>query len=215
MPKFDMVLFDCDGVLVDSEPITNQLMRDDLVAYGLDLPLDEIMRLFVGGTMIGVFERAREMGAPLPDDWVETFYQKMFDTLAKQVTPIPGAADVLTRLQAAGIPFAVGSNGPHEKMRITLARCGLAELLAGRVYSREDVANPKPAPDVYLKAATDAGIAPERCAVIEDSASGAKAGQAAGMTVFGFAADTPAARLEPCCDVVFDRLSDLPELLGL
>ena len=215
MSNFDMVIFDCDGVLVDSEPITNQLMRDDLAAHGLDLPMEEIMRLFVGGTIVGVFERARDMGAQLPDDWVDTFYEQMFVALADKVAPIPGAVDVLTRLQAAGIPFAIGSNGPHRKMQITLARCGLAELLGDRVYSREDVANPKPAPDVYLKAAADAGVAPGRCAVIEDSASGAKAGQAAGMTVFGFFAETPADRLEPHCDVLFDDMAALPGLLGL
>ena len=215
MSDFDMVIFDCDGVLVDSEPITNRLLRDDMAAHGIDLPLEEIMRLFVGGTMQGVFETAREMGAELPQTWVADFYQRMFDALAAQVGPIPGASDVLDRLDAAGILYAVGSNGPHKKMQITLAKCGMAERLLGRIYSREDVPNPKPAPDVYLKAAADAGIAPARCAVIEDSASGARAGKAAGMTVFGFAAETPRERLEPICDRVFDDMADLPGLLAL
>lgn len=215
MRKFDMVIFDCDGVLVDSEPITNQLMRDDLAAHGLDLSLHEIMELFVGGTMLGVFKEARRLGATLPDNWVDEIYQRMFAALADAVEPVTGAADVLDALQAAGIPYAVGSNGPHEKMRITLARCGLAERLEGRIYSREDVANPKPAPDVYLRAAAAAGIPPERCAVVEDSANGARAGKAAGMVTFGFTAETPTERLAPICDVLFSDMRDLPALLGV
>jgi HAD superfamily hydrolase (TIGR01509 family) len=215
MPKFDMVIFDCDGVLVDSEPITNRLIQQSLAAHGLALSLEEVMGSFVGGTMMGVFEKARAMGARLPEDWVDQIYEAMFEALGKEVELIPGAAGVLDALDAAGVPYAVGSNGPHRKMRITLARTGLADRLAGRVYSREDVANPKPAPDVYLKAASDAGIVPARCAVIEDSVSGARAGKAAGMTVFGFAAETPAERLRAVCDEVFDNMGALPAMLGL
>lgn len=215
MPNFDMVIFDCDGVLVDSEPITNRLIQRSFAEHGLDLSLNEVMGSFVGGTMQGVFEKARGMGARLPEDWVDQIYEAMFDALDKEVEPIPGAADILDALSAADIPYAVGSNGPHRKMKITLARTGLAGRLAGRVYSREDVPHPKPAPDVYLRAASDAGIAPERCAVIEDSLSGARAGKAAGMTVFGFAAETPADRLLTVCDAAFDDMALLPNLLGL
>ena len=214
MPSFDMVIFDCDGVLVDSEPITTRLIQRSLAAHGLALSLEEVMGSFVGGTMAGVFEKARGMGARLPEDWVDQIYAAMFEALAEEVELIPGAAAVLDALDAAGVPYAVGSNGPHDKMKITLARTGLAARLEGRVYSREDVANPKPAPDVYLKAAADAGIVPERCAVVEDSESGARAGKAAGMTVFGFAAETPAERLREVCDQVFDDMAALPGLLG-
>lgn len=215
MPKFDMVIFDCDGVLVDSEPITNRLLQDDLAAHGLVLTLEDVMGSFVGGTIAGVGVEARRRGADLPENWADLFYEKMFVALADQVESIPGAEAVLDALDAAGITYAVGSNGPHRKMDVTLIRTGLASRLKGRVYSREDVERPKPAPDVYLKAAADAGIAPERCAVIEDSASGATAGKAAGMAVFGFAAETPRDRLEPICDAIFEDMSELPALLGL
>ncbi|MEM7473322.1 MAG: HAD family phosphatase [Pseudomonadota bacterium] len=214
MCKFEMVIFDCDGVLVDSEPLTNLVMQRSLAAHGLDLSLDDIMRLFVGGTIAGVADKAREMGATLTDDWVEHVYAEMFEVLGREVEAIPGAAAVLDALDAAGIPYAVGSNGPHRKMEITLARTGMLARLQGRIYSREDVPNPKPAPDVYLKAARDAGIALERCVVIEDSVSGARAGKAAGMTVFGFAAETPAERLVAICDSLFDDMGALPRLLG-
>lgn len=215
MPKFDMVIFDCDGVLVDSEPITNRLLQDDLAAHGLVLTLEDVMGSFVGGTIAGVGVEARRRGADLPENWADLFYEKMFVALADQVESIPGAEAVLDALDAAGITYAVGSNGPHRKMDVTLIRTGLASRLKGRVYSREDVERPKPAPDVYLKAAADAGIAPERCAVIEDSASGATAGKAAGMAVFGFAAETPRDRLEPICDAIFEDMAELPALLGL
>ena len=211
----DFVIFDCDGVLVDSEGITNLVIQDNLAKYGLHVAVDDIIRLFVGGTMSGVMTQARSMGAALPDDWLDEIYPEMITRLGQEVTLVPGAVDVLDALDAAGIGYAVGSNGPHRKMDVTLARTGLAARLQGRIYSREDVPNPKPAPDVYLKAASEAGIAPSRCVVIEDSPSGAKAGKAAGMVTFGFAAETEPARLQPICDAVFNDMAQLPGLLGL
>lgn len=215
MRTFDLVIFDCDGVLVDSEPITNRLMRDNLAGYGLEMTLDQVMESFIGGTMQGVKDKAVAMGAPLPATWMDDFYAEMFAGLAEEVEVIHGVPAMLDALDAGGVPYAVGSNGPHAKMKITLARTGLMQRLQGRVYSREDVAQPKPAPDVYLKAAAKAGIAPERCAVIEDSPSGARAGKAAGMTTFGFCAEMPRARLEPICDVLFSDMSELPGMLGV
>ena len=211
----DLVLFDCDGVLVDSEPVTNRLLQANLAARGLDVPYDQVITLFVGGTIMGVRKQARAMGAELEDDWVDRFYTDMFAALAEEVTPIPGVSDMLDVLDAHNIPYAVCSNGPHAKMDITLQRCGLTERFQGRVYSREDVPNPKPAPDLYLHAAARAGIAPERCVVIEDSPSGAKAGKAAGIFTCGFARETDPARLSPICDALFDDMSQLPDLLQL
>ncbi len=215
MPDFDMVIFDCDGVLVDSEPISNGVMQRSLARYGLPLPLDEVMRIFVGGTLEGGFMRAKERGADLPADWVSQIDAEICVALEAQAEAITGVVQVLDALEGAGIPYAVASNGPHRKMGITLGCTGLKARFDGRIYSADDVKNPKPAPDVYLKAATDAGVGPARCAVIEDSASGARAGKAAGMAVFGFAADTPADRLRPVCDQIFDKMAELPRLLGV
>ncbi|MEE4188262.1 MAG: HAD family phosphatase [Roseobacter sp.] len=211
----DMVLFDCDGVLVDSEPLTADVLCCNLVRHGLDMTPEKLGDLFLGGTLMGVGETARAMGAQLPDTWLADTYEEIFAALGAAVEPIAGAAHVLDRLDAAGIPYAVCSNGPHRKMDITLGRTGLIGRLRGRVYSREDVAEPKPAPDVYLKAAADAGVDPARCVVVEDSPNGACAGVAAGMCVFGFAAETPAAKLAPVASLTFDRMQDLPGLLGL
>ena len=211
----DMVMFDCDGVIVDSEGITNRVIQENLKTYDLDLALDEIMRLFVGGTMQGVMDLARDMGAKLPDSWLDEIYPEMHAALAIEVEAVPGAIAVLDALDAAGVPYAIGSNGPHAKMEVTLARTGLKDRLKGRIYSREDVPNPKPAPDVYLLAAKNAGVSPDRCVVIEDSASGAKAGVAAGMRTYGFYAETPKERLAPICDALFGDMADLRALLGL
>ncbi|MEM6889025.1 MAG: HAD family phosphatase [Pseudomonadota bacterium] len=211
----DLVIFDCDGVLVDSEPLTNAVIRDNLARHGLDVPMQEVVRLFVGGTMMGVRDTARGMGAALPDTWLEDVYDEIFDVLAREVEAIPGIETVLDVLEGAGIPVAVGSNGPHRKMEITLGRTGLASRLEGLVFSREDVAQPKPAPDVYLKAAAAAGVAPDRAVVIEDSPSGARAALAAGIYCFGYVAQTDPGRLEPVCDRLFDRMDDLPGLLGV
>jgi HAD superfamily hydrolase (TIGR01509 family) len=202
-------------VVVDSEPLTLQLIRDDLAARGLPLDLTKTTDLFMGGTIAGADTQAREMGADIPEDWVDLIYDKVFAALARKVEPIPGIGVVLDRLDRQGIPYAIGSNGPHRKMEITLARCGLAARFAGRTYSREDVAAPKPAPDVYLLAASQAGVAPQDCVVIEDSATGAQAAVAAGMAVFGFARETPRAKFEGLTELLFDDMAQLPALLGL
>ncbi len=131
----EAVLFDCDGVLVDSEEITNRLMRDDLALHGLDLPLDQVMSLFVGGTIDGCAEEARRLGADLPDDWVPRIYEKMFAALAIEVEAFPGVADLLDQLEARGIACAVGSNGPYAKMEVTLKRTGLWDRLYPHIYS--------------------------------------------------------------------------------
>jgi HAD superfamily hydrolase (TIGR01509 family) len=181
----------------------------------LDLPLDQIMTLFVGGTMQGVMDKARSMGADLPDAWLDLIYAQMFEALAERVEVIPGVREVLDHLDAAGIAYAIGSNGPHEKMEVTLGRTGLMPRFAGRIVSRTDVPNPKPAPDVYLRAAEICGVAPERAVVIDDSPSGARAGMAAGIVTFGFVAETDPARMTAHCDLMFDDMAKLPGLLGL
>lgn len=211
----EMVLFDCDGVLVDSETITAHVLCDNLRRHGLDISQDALVDLFLGGTIMKLAKEVRQMGVSLPETWVDDVYDEIFAALAADVKVVPGVWAVLDCLDAAGIPYAVGSNGPHRKMDITLGRTGLTERLAGRVYSREDVATPKPAPDIYLRAAADAGILPERCVVIEDSPSGARAGKAAGMVCFGYVAETPAVRLAPICDQLFTSMTELPALLGL
>ena len=209
------VLFDCDGVLVDSEAIVNHILRNDLAAHGLELRTDQIIDMFVGGTMQGVMTRGRQLGAVLPDDWLDYIYAQIFSALARDCQVIPGVPQMLDCLDAAGVGYAVGSNGPMAKMEVTLGRCGLWDRFAGRVFSAHDCAASKPAPDVYLKAAQQVGVTPAQCVVIEDSASGARAGKAAGMRCLGYVAESDPAKLRPICDDLFRDMAELPGLLGV
>lgn len=210
------VLFDCDGVIVDSEPITDRLIAASLARHGLVIALKDIHGLFLGGTMAGVGETARQMGADLPPDWVETVYEEMFTELAKGTPLIAGITGVFDALDAAGIPYAVGSNGPHRKMAVTLGQHpAIHARLKGRIFSRHDVARPKPAPDLYLHAAAALGAEARTCAVIEDSPTGARAAAAAGMTCFGYAAGGDPARLAAEGARPFHHMDDLAALLGL
>lgn len=207
------VLFDCDGVLVDSERLTNHLLRDDLAARGLDLPMEEVMDLFVGGTMESVMAEAARLGADMPADWIDTFYLKMFDLLGREVEAVKGVCDLVDALIAQNVKIAVGSNGPARKMQITLARTNLLDRFTPHIYSARDLGRPKPAPDIYLHAADKLGVAPPDCAVIEDSASGAKSAQAAGMRCIGYAAEGQADRLRPYCDVIADTMDQVARAL--
>ncbi len=215
MWKASYVLFDCDGVLVDSEPLTQTVLAQDLSRRGLEVAPSDVGALFTGGTMAGLMHTAREMGAALPDDWVDLINTILFAELAAHCEIIPGVPDLLDHLEASGTGYATCSNGPMAKMEVTMGRCDLWPRFAGRIFTAHDCSAAKPAPDVYLKAAALAGIDPADCAVIEDSATGARAGQAAGMRVFGYCADTDAAKLQPHCVDVFEDMTDLPRLLGL
>jgi HAD superfamily hydrolase (TIGR01509 family) len=183
----DAVLFDCDGVLVDSEPATRRLLVARLREAGLEIDGAEFDRQFLGGTMAGTAEKARAMGADLGDDWVAETYEELYVALAG-TQEIPGAAALLDALAAADVPFAVCSNGPVRKMEVTLDAAGLAERLSGRILSAHDHPPPKPAPDLYLAGAALCGVAPARAVVVEDSPTGARAAAAAGVPCLGLAA---------------------------
>jgi HAD superfamily hydrolase (TIGR01509 family) len=212
------VIFDCDGVVVDSEPMTFELLADDFASHGLPLSVEVIARDFIGGTMTDVAARARAAGADLPETWVETFYQRLYAHLAAGTPLIPGILGVLDALEAAGIPFAMGSNGSDEKMQITLGQHpGLLAHFQGHLYSGQTLGAPKPAPDLYLHAARQLGVAPTECVVIEDSVPGTIAGIAAGMRVLSYCGDPHGDRegLAAAGGELFDDMRDLSGLIGL
>lgn len=210
------VIFDCDGVLVDSEPASFALMATDLAAHGLTMPRAEMERLFLGGTIAGVFTSARSLGAALPDTWVADFYERLYARLAEGTGLIPGILDVLDRLDQSAIPYAVGSNGSDHKMQVTLGQHpGLIARFCGHLYSGQTLGAPKPAPDLYLHAAHALGQRPADCIVIEDSPTGARAAAAAGIPCFGYAPHGDGAALRAQGATVFHAMSDLPALFGL
>lgn len=209
------VLFDCDGVVVDSEHATFLLLQADLARHGLQMTLPEMEAAFIGSTVENVAVKTRAKGIALPDDWVAAFYRDMYDMLRRDCPLIPGVLGVLDALDRAGIPYAMGSNGTLEKMEITLGQHGLIARFRGHIYSGQALGRPKPAPDLYLHAARQLGIAPADCVVVEDSPAGALAAQAAGIPCLGYAprGDHPALRAAGAR--LFRSMDDLPALLGI
>lgn len=212
------VLFDCDGVIVDSERPTFDLILADLATRGLSLTLEEFETDYIGGTIETIGARASAAGAVLPEGWVAGIYASMYDMLGRGTPLIPGITAVFDRLDALGIPFAVGSNGPVEKMHISLGQHGLIPRFRA-VLSAQALGRPKPAPDVYLAAAAACGADPAACVVVEDSPAGARAALAAGIPCFGYIGhgpETPPARgLAALGLPLFRKMDDLPDLLGL
>ncbi|SMH47838.1 HAD family phosphatase [Maritimibacter sp. HL-12] len=210
------VLFDCDGVLVDSEPLGLALLQDDLADHGLLITMAEIETRLVGMTMPRVAEKARGLGADLPADWVDQHYLRLYPRLAEGTPLIPGVEALLDRLDAAGIVYAVGSNGARRKMEITLSQHPRVwSRLKDHLHSGQELERPKPDPALYLHAAAGLGVAPADCVVVEDSAPGCRAGVAAGMRTFGFAPTGGGAKLAAEGAEVFHDMADLPALLGL
>ncbi len=209
------VIFDCDGVVVDSEPVALALLADELAAHGLHLSRAEMERQLLGLTMANVRRRAVDLGAALPADWVASFYTRLYAALAQGVALIPGILTVLDRLDAAGIPYAMGSNGSRQKMDISLGQHpGLQARFKGGIWSGQEMPQPKPWPDLYLHVAAAMGVAPADCVVVEDSPAGAQAARAAGMRCFGLSATQDPA-LRAAGAILIPRLTDLVPRLGL
>jgi HAD superfamily hydrolase (TIGR01509 family) len=215
-PRPTLAIFDCDGVLVDSEPIANRIFAEGLQELGLTLDLEEMYELFVGRTMGACMQKVEELlGRPAPADFLARVQARTFAAFeAAPVQAIPDVAEALDAVVALGLRVCVASSGEVEKMQLTLGLAGLLPRFAGHLYSATQVARSKPAPDIYLHAANQMGVAPSECVVIEDSPAGATAGVGAGMTVLGFAAHTPAEKLRSVGVAhTFTRMHELPELL--
>ncbi|WP_417253460.1 HAD family hydrolase [Celeribacter sp.] len=210
------VIFDCDGVIVDSEPPLLEFLQKDFARFGLDISIHELETKYVGGTMARVGERAREAGAALPDNWIDEVYPRVFEMLGAGVPLIDGVEAAFDALDAAGIPYAVGSNGPMEKMDVTLgAHPAVFARLKGRIHSAHTYGTAKPEPGLFLIAAEHLGVAPEDCAVIDDSTSGCIAARLAGMKCFGFDPHGDGARLMAEGAEHLADMHDLPARLGL
>ncbi len=182
----ELVIFDCDGVLVDSEGPTNALLSADLTAHGLPVSVQDCQDQFVGGTINGVFEAARQLGASLPDDWVPKFYEKVYTRFAQGIPLIDGVLEVIEALEARGSAIWIASNGPMQKMSLSLGPSGLWRRFEGRILSREHFAA-KPAPDMVLHALKQSGVSADRAVMIDDSSTGCMAAQNAGVRCLGYA----------------------------
>lgn len=194
MARFDLVIFDCDGVLVDSELIANRVFQTMLGELGLEVPMEYLFENFLGHSMTHCLALVRDLlGHELPADFEPRLRERTAHVFEAELQPVPGIVATLNELT---LPFCVASSGPHSKMRVSLGVTGLFERFEGRIFSAHDVGNRgKPAPDVFLFAAERMGVPPERAVVIEDSVAGVTGAIAAGMTVYAYATHTPEARL--------------------
>jgi HAD superfamily hydrolase (TIGR01509 family) len=210
--RFDLVIFDCDGVLVDSEVITSRVFSKMLNEMGMTVTPDEVFERFVGRSMAQCLETiAGLLGREVPEDFVRIYHLRSATALKAELKAVPG---IEAALEAIDVPYCVASNGSREKMQTTLGITGLLPKFEDKLFSVSEVARGKPFPDLFLYAADKSAVAPCACAVIEDTSTGVSAGVAAGMTVFGYCAHTPAQRLiEAGAHCTFDRMSDLPGLL--
>ena len=209
--KWELIIFDCDGVLVDTEPVANRVLTEVLNELGLPVSYDETVRQFMGlptATCVEIIES--RLGRPAPAGFVEGYLSRLLEAFRQGLRPVHGVTSVLDRIN---VPTCVASNGDHEKMRLTLGLTGLLPRFKGRMFSVTEVERGKPHPDLFLHAARRMGCAPDTCAVVEDSVFGVQAALAAGMTSFGFAALTDPDALAAAGAKVFSDMSELPALL--
>jgi HAD superfamily hydrolase (TIGR01509 family) len=206
-----LLILDNDGILVDSEPIAVRVDMAVLAELGWTLPPEEVVERFTGRTEAVLLEAAEaHLGRPLPDGWADERRRRFRAAFEAELRPVEG---IVAALDAISIPTCVASSGGHDKIEHSLRLCGLYERFAGRIFSGTEVAHGKPAPDLFLHAASQLGVAPADCVVVEDSPAGVAAARAAGMRVLAYAGGViPAARLT-AATAVFDDMSRLPGLL--
>jgi HAD superfamily hydrolase (TIGR01509 family) len=205
------VIFDCDGVLVDSEPLSGGILVQRLNAEGLPWAEEDVDRDFLGRSWAANIEVIEERYGPMPAGFSDRYHAELFAAFERELRPVPG---IEAALDAIDLPSCVASSGEHARIRHTLRVTGLLERFDGRIFSVEDVEHGKPAPDLFLYAAESMGFDRARCAVVEDSPAGVQAGRAAGMTVFGYAGRSSPDVLRAAGARVFGDMWELPDLIA-
>ncbi|MGC1495563.1 MAG: HAD-IA family hydrolase [Sulfitobacter sp.] len=210
-----LVIFDCDGVLVNSEPIFNRVLHEFLQSCGAKLSFSKCCNLFTGKSRHDVEHYLTGEGLRIPKDWSVGFYEQALDALKNEVTAVNGVRDVLRKLINAEVPFCVASNGLMAKMEVTLERTKMLPWFEGKMFSAYDVGLSKPAPDVFLHAAKVHDVRPDECVVVEDSASGFEAAANAEMTCLAYLSN----EVDPKDNLFgahkFHEMKVLPTMLGL
>ncbi|HET8956320.1 MAG TPA: HAD family phosphatase [Solirubrobacterales bacterium] len=210
-----LVIFDCDGVLVDTEPISNRILAAAISEAGLPIAADEVKREFEAMRLTDIQVRVEErLGRPLGDAWLGDFEARREAAFREGIEPIPGVEEVLRALSAEGRPFCAASQARLEKTELTLGLTGLRRYFEdGALFASTMVVHGKPAPDLFLHAAGAMGFEPADCVVVEDAVPGVRAARAAGMPVFGYAPEGTGDRLAAAGARVFDSMDELPSLL--
>ncbi|MGC1204681.1 MAG: HAD family hydrolase [Flavobacteriaceae bacterium] len=211
MGKYKCIIFDCDGVLVDSEPITNQVLVDMTNELGGNIDLKYALTHFKGGSMQDCYHKiAKLLQQPLPDNFIEAYRTRSYDLLKNEIKPIKGVKTVLDNLK---IPFCVASSGPIEKIRLNLNTTGLLPYFEGNIFSCYTIQKWKPDPSIFLLAAKTMGFKINECLVIEDSLLGVKAAQNGGFDVFGYTAHDYNNELKSEVTQTFDSMDLLLKML--
>jgi HAD superfamily hydrolase (TIGR01509 family) len=211
--RWGLVVFDNDGVIVDSEALAERAMSETLTSLGYPMTPAEVGEAFRGSTLARTRRLVEQQsGRPLPPSFEEMMKTNIFGLMSKYLQPVPGIDKVLDLLDATGTPFCLASSGRRDRVRFALETVGLLERFGDRWWGAEDVTEGKPAPDLFLLAAREMGFPPSDCVVVEDAEVGVEAAHAAGMAVLGFAARTPSEMLAGA-DVIFYDMAELPELL--
>ncbi|MFG3125802.1 HAD family hydrolase [Streptomyces sp. NPDC048201] len=212
--RYDLILFDNDGVLVDSEPISNRHLAAYLTELGHPTTYEDSVRDYMGAALHRVHDLVLERtGERLPADFDDVFHTRVFTAFERELRPVAGVEGVLEKLAADGVPYCVASSGSHERIRVGHRATGLDRWFGDdRIFSSQDVGRGKPDPDLFLYAAERMGVAPERCLVVEDSPLGVRAAVAAGMDVYGFTAMTPPEKLADATQL-FSSMGELADLL--
>jgi HAD superfamily hydrolase (TIGR01509 family) len=212
LPKPELVIFDCDGVLVDSELLSCRCLSETLADIGVEVSIEQVLRLFLGRSTAAVTQYCADRGRPVPVTFLPQLKLRVRESFRRALKPIPGIGALLSDFKA---PSCVASSSDLERVALSLTLTGLAEHFGNRLYTAQMVARGKPAPDLFLYAAAQMKTAPARTLVIEDSISGVTAAKAAGMTVWGFVGgshyvsrDGRAMLVDAGADRVFDRMAD-------
>lgn len=213
MNNVELVIFDCDGVLVDSERVSNTVFLQMLAELGIHMSEDQLIQDYVGMTMKACLQlMTQRYGIDFPDSFKQELDTRMVAVYQQKLTAMPGVRGVIENLN---LPFCLASNSTPDKIAFMLKLVGLYDFFQGRIYSGTQVANPKPAPDVYLLAASASGVAPAHCLVIEDTPTGIRAAKSAGMRVLGYAGLFAASQLRAAgADAVFDDMHALHQQAG-
>jgi beta-phosphoglucomutase-like phosphatase (HAD superfamily) len=212
-----LVIFDCDGVLVDSEVISNEVLAGALTAEGLPTTLAQARREYQGLLLADILTRAQErLGRPLPEGWISKYESDRTVAFRRELRAVAGAGEAVRRIVCAGVKVCVASQGKLEKTKLSLELTGLTGLFAEQeLFSAYSVARGKPHPDLFLHAAASMEVDPSRCVVVEDSPSGVKGAVSAGMRVLGYTADSDPASLREAGAELLKSMSDLPAHIDL
>ncbi|MFD7560264.1 MULTISPECIES: HAD family hydrolase [unclassified Streptomyces] len=213
---YDLVIFDNDGVLVDSEPLANSVLAEYLTELGHPTTYEESLRDYMGAAVHRIHDLVQERtGERLPEDFDRTLIARTSAAFERELKPVAGIEDVLGALTASGVGYCLASSGSHERIRVGHLAAGLDGWFEEEwIFSSDDVGEGKPSPELFLHAARQMGVEPTRCVVIEDSPRGIEAARAAGMDVYAYTAMLPADQL-PGATGYFGDMMQLPVLLQL